>query len=497
MLYIRMILIMLVTLYTSRVVLNELGVNDFGIYSAVAGFISMFAILSNSLTAAISRFITFEMGKGDTEKIRKIFSTSLIIQMIISGIVVLCAETVGLWFLNTQMNIPENRMIAANWVFQFSILTFVINLVSVPYNASIVAHERMKAFAYVGVFQALGTLLVAFLIRVNPIDRLVFYALLMALVAVSVRFLYGWYCKRNFEECHFSWIWEKTLIKQIFGFAGWNFFGASSVILRDQGVNVLLNIFCGPAVNAARGIAMQVSAAVTSFTSNFMVALNPQITKSYASNNREYMLSLVFQGARLSFYLILFLSLPILVETGVILKLWLHIVPDYTIIFVRLILCYIMIESLSYTMITVMLATGNIRNYQLLVGGCQMLNFPIAFLVLKIGYSPEYTIIIAILLALCCLGLRLYMLRKMVDLPVLYFLRKVLLNVLLVSVVALILPCGITYLLHESLFRFSLNVGVSFLSTGLTIYFIGCSYYERCLIHRKIVEVKNKLFAKR
>ena len=484
---------MLVTLYTSRVVLNELGVSDYGIYNAVAGFIAMFAVLSNSLTAAISRFITFEMGKGNIKKIREIFSISLIIQMIISVIIVLFAETLGVWFLNSQMTIPADRITAANWVFQFSIATFIINLISVPYNASIVAHERMKAFAYVGLFQAVATLSVAFMIEVSPIDRLVFYGLLMALVAVSVRFLYGWYCKRNFEECSFHWIWNVTLIKRVFSFAGWNFVGASSAILRDQGVNVLLNIFCGPAVNAARGISVNVCTAVTSFTNNFMTALNPQITKSYANGNRDYLMTLVFQGARLSFYLLLCFSLPILIETQSVLQLWLKMVPDHAVAFVRLILLYVMVESVSFTLVTLMLATGNIRNYQLLVGGCQMLNFPIAYILLKYGYAPEYAVALAIILAVFCLALRLYMLYRMIQFPICSFIQRVILNVFVVFMLSLVLPYGVTCFCDESIERFLINVVLCLLSSFGVIFFVGCTHGERVYVYKKIQSLRSRI----
>ena len=493
-LYLRMLLIMGVTLYTSRVVLQVLGVEDFGIYSAVGGFVSMFAVISGSLTAAISRFITYEMGLGGhTEKISQIFSVSVVIQLLISGIIVLFSETLGLWFLNMRMNIPAGRLLAANWVYQFSILTFVINLMSIPYNASIVAHERMSAFAYISVFQAFGTLAIAFLIDFSPWDRLVFYALLMALLAFFIRFLYSYYCKIHFPECRFRWIWNMDLIKKVFGFAGWNFIGASSGILRDQGVNVLLNIFCGPGVNAARSIAMQVNTAVNSFVSNFMMALNPQITKTYASGDRAYMMSLVFQGSRYSFYMLLLLSLPILMETPILLKLWLGVVPDHAVAFVRLILLYALSESVSHTLVMLMLATGNIRNYQLLVGGCQMLNFPVAYILLKLGYAPEMTIALSVGIAFCCLFLRLYMLRDMVGLPVRLFCHKVLLNIFRVMMLALVAPACIACVMEEGLFRFVVNGMVCVCVTGCVVLFVGCSREERLFVWQRISRLRNKV----
>ena len=321
-LYVRMLFMMAVSLYTSRVILNALGVEDYGIYNVVGGVVAMFSIISGSLSAAISRFITFELGKGDIDKLKKTFSAAVTIQLLLSLIIVILIESVGVWFLNFKMTIPSDRMAAANWVLQFSIVTFVINLVSVPYNATIIAHERMSAFAYISILEAVGKLAIAFLIMVSPIDRLVFYAILMCGVAVIVRLTYGYYCKRHFSECRYSFRWDKEILVKMFGFAGWNFIGASSAILRDQGGNIVINLFYGPAVNAARGIAMQVNGAVTGFVSNFMTALNPQITKSYAAGDRAYMMTLIYQGARLSFYMLLLLSLPVFLNTHYILVIW-------------------------------------------------------------------------------------------------------------------------------------------------------------------------------
>lgn len=301
-LYFRMLFMMAVSLYTSRVVLNALGVEDFGIYNVVGGVVAMFSMLSGSLSAAITRFITYELGKGNQENLKKIFSSSVTIQIGLAILIIVVAEAIGVWFLNMKMNIPDVRITAANWVFQFSILTFAVNLISVPYNASIIAHERMSAFAYISILEAIGKLAIVFLIVISPMDKLIFYAILMCAVALIVRLAYGVYCKRHFEECTYHFIFDRDLLKHMFGFAGWNFIGATSAVLRDQGGNVVINLFCGPAANAARGIAFQVNNAISGFVTNFMTALNPQITKSYAAGDRKYMMTLIFQGARLSFY---------------------------------------------------------------------------------------------------------------------------------------------------------------------------------------------------
>ncbi|MCF2583265.1 lipopolysaccharide biosynthesis protein, partial [Bacteroides caecigallinarum] len=398
MLYFRMLLTIIVSLYTSRVVLNALGIEDYGIYNVVGGVVAMFNILSGSLSSAISRFITFELGRKDLNKLKAVFSSSVTIQIILAVAITIIAEIAGIWFINEKMNVDASRLSAANWVFHFSILTFAVNLISIPYNAAIVAHEKMSAFAYISILETVGKLLIAYLIMISPIDKLIFYGLLMLLVALLVRFSYTYYCKRNFEECSYHFIWDKQLLKQMFGFAGWNFIGSSSAILRDQGGNLLINLFCGPTVNAARGIAIQVNSAIAGFVSNFMTALRPQITKSYASKDFDYMMVLIYQGARLSFYLLLVLSLPIILNTEYILEKWLNTVPTHTISFVQLVLIFSMSESISNPLVTAMQATGRIRNYQLIVGGLQMLNLPVSYILMKIGFFPEAIFIVSIVI---------------------------------------------------------------------------------------------------
>lgn len=488
-----MLFMMAVNLYTSRVVLNALGVEDFGIYNVVGGVVAMFSMLSGSLSAAITRFITYELGKGNQESLKKIFSSSVTIQIGLAILIIVVAEAIGVWFLNVKMNIPDARVVAANWVFQFSILTFAINLISVPYNACIIAHERMSAFAYISILEAIGKLAIAFLIVISPIDKLVFYAILMCAVALVVRFAYGIYCKKHFEECTYHFIFDKELLKRMFGFAGWNFIGATSAVLRDQGGNVVINLFCGPAVNAARGIAFQVNTAISGFVTNFMTALNPQITKSYASGDRDYMMTLIYQGARLSFYMLLLLSLPVLVNTHYILSLWLKIVPDHAVLFVQLVLVFAMSESISNPLITAMLAMGRIRNYQLVVGGLQMMNLPVSYLLLRMGMFPEVVIVVAIVISQCCLAARLVMLRGMIGLSVRKYMKKVYLNVLVVTIIAAILPFLLAISLEESFLNFVLLCFVALICTGMTIYYVGCNKTERQFVLNKLHTIKNKL----
>ena len=491
-LYVRMLFLMLISLYTSRVILIALGVEDYGIYNVVGGIVAMFTMISGSLAAAISRFITFELGKGDIEKLKTVFSSSVTIQVFLSLIFIAVAETIGLWFLNTQMVIPAERMTAANWVYQFSILSFAINLISVPYNAAIIAHEKMEAFAVIAILEAVFKLILAWTIAIAPFDRLVFYALFLAVISVIVRVIYGMYCERKFEECKYKFIYDHDLLKQMFGFAGWNLIGATSAVCRDHGGNIILNLFFGPTVNAARGIAVQVNTAVQGFVQNFQMALNPQITKNYASGNIEYMSKLVFQGARLSYYILLFFALPIYVSTDYILTLWLGEFPEHTISFLRLILIFTLVESLSGPLLTTMYATGKVRDYQIIVGGTQMLNLPFAYIALKLGALPESVFIVAIVVAVACLFARLIILQRMVGLSVFDYLKKVFVNVIFVTVAAAAIPLTVSIFMESSLTGFLLLSTICVATTVLSELFIGCNQSERQLVYRQVRKFKNK-----
>ena len=492
-LYFRMLFLMVISLYTSRVVLNALGVEDFGIYNVVGGIVTMFSMLSGSLSAAITRFITYELGTGNRENLKKIFSSAVTIQIGLAVVIILLAEVVGIWLLNVKMNIPEARMAAANWVFQFSVLTFAINLISVPYNACIIAHERMSAFAYISILEAVGKLAIALLITMLTTDKLILYAILMCTIAFIIRMTYGAYCKKHFEECTFHFVFDKELLRRMFSFAGWNFIGATATILRDQGGNIVINLFCGPAVNAARGIAFQVNTAIHGFITNFMTALNPQITKSYASGDKNYMMSLILHGARLSFYMLLFLSLPVLVNTHYILMLWLKIVPEHSVTFVRLVLILGMCEAISNPLITAMLATGNIRKYQIIVGSLNMMNLPISYILLFMGMYPEAVFIVAIILSISCLAARILLLRGMIGLSGKDFLIKVCVNVIIVTAFSTIFPIWLATQLSESFSSFVYLTMSSFVCTGIVIYYVGLNKAERQFAKDKVNRIIKKI----
>ena len=483
MLYIRMLVLMLVGLYTSRVVLEALGETDYGVYTVVGGVVAMFTIISGALNSAVSRFITFEMGKGTDSQLNKVYSTAVTIQLILAAIVVVLAEPIGIWFINHEMTIAPERIPAAEWVLHFSLLAFVVNLMSVPQMASITAHERMSAYAYIGILDGLLRLGTALLIAGSAGDRLVEYAALMAVTVIIVRVAYGVYCRINFPECRYRPVFDRPLIREMFAFAGWNFVGVTSGVLRDQGGNILVNLFSVPAVNAARGIAVQLNGAVQGFVTNFMTAVNPQITKSYAAGEHDYMFSLVRKSSRMSFYLLLMLVLPLILNTDAVLGLWLNDVPAHTTLFVQLFLIFALSESLSNPMITAMLATGRIRNYQLVVGGLQLLNIPISYIFLKMGAAPEVTVIVAIALSQVCLWARLIMLSRAIGFPVGAFVTEVYAKCLLVVLPCVaVVPAFFEFVKPEDIWGTCYSIAICVIWAAIMIYAIGMGREERNML---------------
>ncbi len=490
MLYIRMMLMMFINLFTSRIVLQALGVNDYGIYNVVGGVVAMFSILSSALNAAIVRFISVELGKTDRHRLNLVFCTSVSTQLILIGIIVLLLETIGLWFLNYQLVIPTNRLVAANWVFQFSVLTFALNMWSIPYNSAITAHEKMNAFAYVSIFESLAKLAVAYWILIYSHDKLVLYALLLCLVSIIVRLVYGIYCKQNFEECKFRFRADKQLLKEMFGFAGWNFIGASSSIIREQSSNILLNLFFGPAVNAAKGLAVTVNAAITGFSGNFMTAVNPQIYKSFSGGERDYTMKLVFESTRLSYYIFILIGLPIIVTAPYLLNLWLGNVPEHTVNFVRLVIIFSMSESLAGPLLTLCYATGKIKIYQLIIGTLQILNIPITYIFLYLSFPPEVAYLVSIAISILCEFARLVILRKTAELNIGAFLKKVYINIIIVTIIAglgcyfAVLPIGC-----NSFPQFISSLIVCVAISICSIYIFGLSLNDRAFVKAQIKKI--------
>ncbi len=489
-LYFRMAVLLLVGLYTSRVVLASLGETDYGIYNVVGGVVAMFGIISGALSSAVSRFITFELGRGGG-RLRMIFRCAVLVQLALAAVVVAVGEPVGIWFIGEKMTIPAERITSAQIVLQFSLLTFVLNLLSVPYNAVIIAHEKMGAFAAVGLFEGFAKLGVALLLAVSPIDTLVWYALLMCVVALCVRVFYAFYCRRHFQECRrgtpaqeggngrgIAGGADRGILREMFGFAGWNFIGVSAGVLKDYGGNILINLYSpSPAVNAGRGIAMQLSGAVQGFVTNFMTAVNPQITKSYASGEHEYMHRLVRKSAKFSFFLILFFALPLIFETDWLLGLWLREIPEYASVFVRLLLVLVLSDSLSNPLITMQLATGDIKRYQLIVGGILLLNIPISWTLLACGLGVEWVVVVAIGLSQTAMFARLFLLRGMVGMDVGKWLKEVWLRAVAVAACACV-PAALPDILGWRLHPLP-TVLLLMCTTALSAWFGGCTIGER------------------
>lgn len=478
-LYFRTLLILVVSLFTSRVILNVLGVEDYGTYNVVGGVVAMFSAISGALSAAISRFITFELGKEDKNRLAIVFSTSVNIQIGLSLIVILIGEIVGIWFLNNQMNIPSERLYAANWVLQCSLITFCVNLISIPYNACIIAHEKMDAFAYISIFEVLLKLGICYLIMISPWDKLISYAVLLVCVSLIIRFTYGFYCHRHFAESHYRLVYERGLLKEMSGFAGWNFFTNGAYIFNTQGINILVNIFFGVTVNAARGIASQVDHAIMHLVNSFTTALNPQITKNYAAGNREAMFSLVCQGAKFSYMLLFLMALPILVETEYILKLWLKIVPDHAATFVRLAIMASLVNIIGKTGYTAAMATGTIRRYVIWVTSVGCLVFPITWFVLLWGAPSEAPYIVFIVVYIVVECVRLWILKGLLDFPISRFVREVVVKIILVTIASLPLPLILVSQFPTSLHRMIITVLTSVLSTVLCVYWLGLNQGER------------------
>lgn len=477
---------MIVSLYTSRIVLNTLGVEDYGINNVVGGIVVMFSAVNTTMATSVQRFMNFEIGKRNTKKLNAIFNTSIIIHIGIALLVLILVESVGVWFLNFKMNIPHERLNAANWVLQFSTFSFMVNVLNVPFNATIIANEKMKIFALVGILEVVLKLLIVFLLTWFSYDKLKLYAVLLFVVSVIIQLVNMVYSKRNFKECDFHWHWDKSLFKEMVSFAGWNMIGVTSTLVRTQGVNIVLNLFYGVVINAAMGIANQVKNAMDSFVNNFMTALNPQIVKSYASSDKEYLMKLVFRGSRYSFYLLLFVSLPIILETRYVLTLWLKNVPDYAVVFVRLILILVMVESLSKTLIQSMFATGDIKLYQIVVGSVTLMNLPLSILFLYFGYAPQVVLIIAIGIAIVSLFIRLFMLEKMISLNVFSFFKEVLSNVFIVGSTSIILPLTFIFFIKPGLSRFIIVSCICIVSVAVAVYLIGLSKEETKYINKRL-----------
>lgn len=488
-LYARTLATMAIGLYTSRAILNILGINDFGIYNVVGGVVAMFSIISSSLSQSISRYITYELGTGNIKKLKVIFSTSINIQIIISIAIIILTETIGVWFLNNKMNIDAERIYAANWVFQFSIISFIVTLISVPYNASIIAHEKMKAFAYVGILEATMKLLIVMALKISPIDRLITYSFLLFLVSLIIRIVYGQYCKKNFEECKYTFIIDKRLMTSMSKFAGWNFISSTTYILNTQGINIVSNLFFGVSINAARGITIQVESIIKNFVNNFTTAVKPQIIKSYSSNEYEYMVKLVCQGTKFSYFLMLFFALPFIFETETILKLWLHVYPNYAPAFIRLTMIMALIGLLGDLLYTSILAVGKLKKYMIAETVISCTIFIFSYILFHMGYPPTVPYIIFIVVYTILIAVRLIFLNKIIQFPIQAYMKESLFPTFKTTLLSICIPMMLKITLNQSIANSFVIITSCIVTIGISTYFLGLSRNERNVVNNKLFKL--------
>ena len=486
-LYLRTFFLLVLGLFTSRITMQALGVENYGIINVVGGFVSMFALISGSLTAECQRFITFELGK-ENGNVQSVFSATFFIHIILAVVVLILAETAGLYFVNSKLNLPSNKMMEVQWVFQCSVISFILNLINIPYNALIVAHEKMKSFAYISIVEGILKFLTVYSILIFPYNSLILYSCLSLASSIIVRFIYQIYCRKSFKnEATVSYTRDKSSFKQIFDFAGWAFMGNTATLLNNQGLNIILNIFVGVTVNAARGISSMVETTISGFVNNFTTALNPQITKSYAQDNKERLSELLDMGMRLSFFLMIVMSIPIIIVTPDVLKIWLVIYPDYAISFIRITLIIAIIQAMANPFITAVCATGDIKGYQLVAGGITLINVPVCYLLLMIGFEPISVYVSSLIVFSITFFIRLWYVRNKVLIPVGGFLKLLTFKLIPIGIASLLISYlvsrGIDTTSFLGLLIFAL---VSCTLIIIVIFFCGLKKDERSSVVRYV-----------
>lgn len=489
MLYLRMILLVLIGLYTSRVILAGLGFTDYGIYNVIGGFVSMIGFLNSSLSSASARFVTFDLGKNDLKELTRTFRCAVSIHYLLAFFLLILAETIGLWFFYNKLVIPSYKLNEAFIVYQCSVLTILISIISSPYNSLIIAHEKMGAFAYISIFEAITKLSIAFIIAHTQNYRLSIYAALILLVQVIIRIIYSFYCSKHFPETSWKWLWDKEKSKKIFSYASWTLNGNIAVIGYTQGINVLLNLFFGPIVNAARGIAVQIQNTTSQFCMNFLMATQPQITKSYAVGDYNYMHKLIIYSSKIAFFLMLLIAMPILVNMENILSIWLDKVPQHTASFSRIVLITSMNYALSLPTITAIHATGNIKKFQIIEGSLLLSVVPIAYILLKLfKINPEQVLITYLVIESITQFVRVYIVYPKVGLSFKHYIKQIIYPILFVTIPTGLI-CFLLYLLTDkSFYHTLLNALACILCTGTFIYFLGLKKNEKEFILKKITK---------
>ena len=466
-LYIRMFIMMGVSLYTSRVVLQKLGVDDFGLYNIVGGVVVLFSVFNSSLSGSTQRFLNYEMGRDDVTSVNKVFQCSMMLHVILCVILILLAETIGLWYVNTYLNVPFGRYDAARIVYHLSVLTFCINVLRVPFNACIIAHEKMDFYAYVSVAEAGLKLLVVFMLSMCDCDRLVFYSFLILLVTVFVNSSYMIYCSKTFPDIKTKLLWDRQKIKGMMSFSGWSLLGSAVVISAQHGINMVLNFFCGVGLNAAAGIANQVTSGMYGFISNFQTAFNPQIVKLYAQKQFNDYFSLIFRASKFSFLLFWLISVPVFLYAPILLDYWLDEVPPHAVSFCRVIIIFLLIDALNGPLWTAVNATGKIRIYQILMSGIILCNIPVAILLLWFGLEPELVWFSKIIFNIIAMIVRWGYLRRIVGFSYCKYITNVIVPLSLVIFLTIV-PLSILYLSS-----FDINIWICILFALLYVLFVS------------------------
>ncbi len=492
-LYFRSFLMMAIGLYSSRVVLQVLGIDDFGLYGAVGSIVTMFTILNGVLSAGTSRFLTFELGRNDKNKLRATFSASFAMHLLFAIILFVALEIIGLWFLNNKMIIPEGREFAANVLFQFSVLSSMFSVTQVPYGAIIIAREKMSIYAYVGIAEAIFKLaLIFFLLYVPTADNLIAYAIIIAAWSIGLQIFYRFYCRKHFEETKLYVCKDKVIYKNMLSYSLWDLVGQFCATGNTQGINILINMFFGVTVNAARAVAYQVESAITQFSGNFLTSVRPQITKSYAIGDYNRYFQLIFESGKFAYFLLFLLSLPIFLEAEYILKLWLTVVPDYTVLFLRCVMVITLFRLVAQPLITGIHATGRVKRLNLTSGIYAAGTFlPMVYIFYKLGL-PVWTCFVAQgFTAFICTLLEIRSLYKEIEFNIMQYVSKVYLIAFAVSAVACICPALVIYFFDEGFFRLILTGTVSLFSTAITVYFLGINKSVREKIHSFIKQKLN------
>jgi O-antigen/teichoic acid export membrane protein len=489
-LYFRQILIMLVSLYTVRAVLETLGAEDYGIYNVVAGVVTMFGFLSTSMAYASQRYFSIEIGRNDFEQLKRVFSLTIIIYILIIVFVMLLAETIGLWFVSTKLVIPEERQNAALWVYQFSVVSFLITVLSSPYMALIISNEDMSIYANVSIIEVMLRLGVVFLLRIIKLDKLWLYGSLMCAVSVITTLSYMTACKIKYGAIKFIVYWNKRLFKEIIGFTIWSLFASSVGIFKNQLVNILLNQFFNPVVIASRGIASTVNAGVTSLSNNFIVALRPQISKNYATQEIAKMNKHIFYGAKITYFLVFVFMLPLFLEMPFVLSLWLKEIPENALLFTRLALVDALFASISYPIIDGAMATGKVKLFQIFSGGILLLGFPIAWFILLLGAQAYSVMVVGICMTVTALMARLLILRKLVPFSIIQFIKEVLFPICVVTILSSIVPVVVFISLKQSMTRLCLVTFTSVFLIPFSVYIIGINKSDRIKL-REIIRSRT------